>query len=162
MGDEVVGEAVPVQEVAVGLRVVGRLLALEEGEREPLVPLDRGQQAQEARVGDPSSLREDAGRAASTGVLEAAPVAVDAHAHLGGMHLDVELGEQAAQQGIGAVVVHDESAVDRMLVDLVGVGVAAEAVVGLEQRDVAVASQDVGGGEAGDARPDDRDRRALM
>ena len=77
------------------------------------------------------------------------------------MDIDVELGEQAAQQGIGAVVVHDEPAVDGMLVDLMGVGVAAEAVVGFEEGDVTVASQDVGSRETGDARPDDRDSAHL-
>jgi hypothetical protein len=64
------------------------------------------------------------------------------------VHLDGELGEEATQQGIGAVVVHDEPAVDRMVVDLMGVGVPAEAVVSLEEGDVTVASQDVGSGQA--------------
>ena len=69
--------------------------------------------------------------------------------------------EQAQQMGVGALVVHDEAAVDaqRPTVcggDVVGVRVAAEARVGLEHGDVVGRGQHVGGGQAGHAGSDRR------
>jgi hypothetical protein len=55
--------------------------------------------------------------------------------------------------------VDDEPAVDGVGADLVGVGVPAETVVGLEQGDVGVAAQCPGGGQPGDSAPDDGDAR---
>ena len=65
------------------------------------------------------------------------------------------------QQGrVGPLVVDDEAGVHAdhgaaRIFEVVGVGVAAESVVGLEQRDVGRLLQDVGGGQAGDAATDD-------
>jgi hypothetical protein len=69
--------------------------------------------------------------------------------------------------GVGALVVDDEAGVDvgRAAVrsgQLVGVGVPAEAAVGLEERDFVVALQQVGGGQAGDAGADDGDTAATL
>ena len=112
------------------------------------------------RSSEPPGLGEDAPQTTPAGVLQSAAVAADAHAHLGGLGLDAELAEQPAQQRVGAVVVDDEPAVDARAAavgrcDVVGVGVAAEAALGLVQRDVVGPGQQVGSGEAGDAGPDD-------
>ena len=48
------------------------------------------------------------------------------------------------------------------VVDVVGVGVAAQPLVGLEQRHVVGALEQVGGGQPGDARADDGDGRAVL
>ena len=72
-----------------------------------------------------------------------------------------ELGEESDQARVGALVVDQEAAVDAVrdavLGDVDGVGMAAEMVAGLEQRDVGVARQAARRGEAGDAGADDRD-----
>jgi hypothetical protein len=81
----------------------------------------------------------------------------DAHRHLGVLRGDAELAEEPDQVRVGRLVVDDEAGVDAHGTQVVGVGVPAEAVLGLEERDVVLALQHVGGGEAGDARPDDGD-----
>ena len=78
-----------------------------------------------------------AGQAALARVLQAAAGAADRHAHLRGLGGHAEFGEQAREQGVGALVVDDEAGIHadrgpRRRRDHVGVGVAAEPPVGLE------------------------------
>ena len=118
-------------------------------------PLDLPQHADEPWVEEAARLGEDAAQPAAAGVLQPAPLTADAHAHLGGTHLDVELTEELAQPGVGHVVVDDEPAVDGVLRavgvgDVVGVRVAAEPVLRLEEGDVVGAGEQVGSGQAGD------------
>ena len=75
------------------------------------------------------------------GVLQAAAVAADGHAHFRVLRLDAQLGEQPQQGGVGPFVVDDEAGVDPedgtvRLRDVVGVGVAAQPAVRLEEGDV--------------------------
>ena len=67
---------------------------------------------QEPRIGRAPRLRQDAAESAAAGVRQAARVAGDAHAHLGGPRANPQLAEQPQQVGVGALVVHDEPAVD--------------------------------------------------
>ena len=62
---------------------------------------------------DPARLGEDTLRAAPTGELDAAALVVDAHAHLGRARPHAELAEQPPQVRVRAVVVDDETGVDR-------------------------------------------------
>src|SRR5680860_9082 len=101
------------------------------------------------------------GRGAA-GVAETAALTRDAHAHLCGPGRHVELLEQAAEQGIGQVVENDEPRVDRCgravaHRDVMGVRMPADARVGLEERDVVGALQEVGGSETRHSATDDRD-----
>ena len=120
---------------------------------------------EEARVARVPQVGEHAAEPARTRVLQTAAVAAHGHAHVGGLRLDPELVEQPEQVRVRAVVVDDEPAVDRehALVGrehVVRVRVAAQPRLGLVERDVVVALQDVGGGESGDARADDGHRAA--
>ena len=140
----------------------------QEGRCPPMEPPDLPQHVEEPRIDEAASLAEHAAQPASAGILQPASLAADAHAHLGGAHLDVQLAEQLAQPRVGHVVVHDEPAVDRVLPaigvgDIVGVRMAAEPVVCFEKDDVVGAGEQVGGGETGDpgadhghGRPPDR------
>ena len=70
---------------------------------------------------------------APAGVLQPASLARNRHPHQAWPRLHVQLGEQTGEQRVGRFVVHDEAAVDRQcrtaaVVDVVGVGVPAEAV----------------------------------
>ena len=122
-------------------------------------PLDLPQHPDEPGVDEAAWLGEYAAYPAAAGILQPAPLAADAHAHLGGTHLDVQLAEEPAQPGVGHVVVDDEPAVDSVLPaigvrDVVGVRVAAEPVLGLEEGDVVGAGEQVRRGQAGDPGAD--------
>ena len=158
VGDEVAAEPLPLQELAVGreVLVVGRA---QEGQGAPVEPLDLPQHPDEPGVDEAAWLGEYAAQPAAAGILQPAPLAADAHAHLGGTHLDVQLAEEPAQPGVGHVVVDDEPAVDSVLPaigvgDVVGVRVAAEPVLRLEEGDVVGAGEQVRGGEPGDPGAD--------
>ena len=102
---------------------------------------------------------EQAARAERTGVLHSGPGVADGQRHLRGLGLDAELGEEPQQGGVGPAVVHDEAGVDGQLAvggrHPVGVGVAAEAVVGLEEGDVRGARGHPGSRQASNSRTDD-------
>ena len=108
-------------------------------------PLDLGQHPQVREVEQVANRGEEAARAERTRILDAplvrGPVDADRHAHVGVAGLDAELGEEAQQRRVGPVVVDDEPGVDgdgaSPDVHKVGVGMTAEPVVGLVQRDVA-------------------------
>ena len=70
---------------------------------------------------------------------------------------DADLGEEAQQGRVGALVVDDEAGVDGQAVDVVGVGVAAEPGVGLVERDVGGPRGDVRRRQPRHAGSDDRD-----
>jgi hypothetical protein len=158
--DEVLAEPGTAQEFAVGGDVVA---GAQERGGTAVEPLDLQHHPDEVDVLEPGRLREDAGQSAPARVLQAALVAADAHAHLGGPHRDVQFGEQLAQPRIGRVVVDDEPAVDGDRAVAIGhvvrVGVAAEPVVGLEQGHVVGPGEQVRRREAGDAGADDRHGR---
>ena len=163
VGDEVAAEPLPLQELAVGreVLVVG---GAQEGQCAPVEPLDLPQHPDEPGVDEAAWLGEYAAQPAAAGILQPAPLAADAHAHLGGTHLHVQLAEEPAQPGVGHVVVDDEPAVDSVppaigIRDVVGVRVAAEPLLRLEEDDVVGAGEQVGGGQAGDPGADDGNRR---
>ena len=158
MGDEVAAEPLPFQELAVGREVLlaGRA---QEGQCAPVEPFDLPQHPDEPGVDEAAWLGEYAAYPAAAGILQPAPLAADAHAHLGGTHLDVQLAEEPAQPGVGHVVVDDEPAVDSVLTAIrvhyvVSMRVAAEPVLGLEDGDVVGAGEQVRRGETGDPGAD--------
>lgn len=115
-----------------------------------------GEHAQVAAAQDVPAA-EQSGRTPGARVLQAAAVAPYGHAHLGVLGGDAELVEEPEQVRVGALVVHDESAVheDRAAVaggQFVGVGVAAQAVVRLVEHHVVRALQHVGGGQSRHSR----------
>ena len=163
VGDEVAAEPLPLQELAIGRQVLltGRA---QEGQCAPVEPLDLPQHPEKPGVDEAARLGEDAPQPAAAGILQPAPLAADAHAHLGGTHLDVQLAEEPAQPGVGHVVVDDEPAVDSVpaaigVGEVVGVRVAAEPALRLEKGDVVGAGQQVGRGEPGDPGADDGNGR---
>ena len=158
VGDEMVAEPLPFQELAVSheLVVVGRA---QEGRRPPVEPLHLPEQAEKLRVDEAAWLGEHAAQPTSAGILQPALLAVNAHAHLSGAHLDVQLTEQLAQPRVGHVVVDDEPAIDRVLAairvrDVVGVRMATKPVLRFEKDDVVGAGEQVSGGEPGDPGAD--------
>src|SRR5271169_2655535 len=104
-------------------------------------PLDLPQHPDEPGVDEAAWLGEYAAQPAAAGIPQPAPLAADAHAHLGRTHLHVQLAEEPAQPGVGHVVADDEPAVDSVLTaigigDVVGVRVAAEPLLRLEEDNV--------------------------
>ena len=158
-------EKPPVVEELAQRDVVGASpVAEQRPARAAVEPRDLGEHPQVARVAQVGRGREQAAAAERAGPLEAGAVVADRHRHLRRLGRDAELGEQPQQHRVGARVVHDEAGVDRRargrlgrLVDQVGVGVAAEPVVGLEEGDVRGPRGDVGRGQA--RRPRSRRRR---
>ena len=145
VGDEVAAEPLPLQELAVGHEVLVVRRA-QEGQCTPVEPLDLPEHPEEPRVDEAAWLDEYAAQSAAAGILQPAPLAPHAHAHLGGAHLHVQLAEELAQPGVGLVVVDDEPAVDGVLPairigDVVGVRVPTEPVLRFEKDDVVGAGQ---------------------
>ena len=161
---EVGGEAVPVQERADGL-VVGSAVEQPGGGR--VEPLHLGQHQQVPRPGQRGQRRKQPADAACACVFEPAGVVAHRHRHVGLRGGDAQLVEQPAQRRIGAVVVHQEGAVDAddepvAPVDVVGVRVPAEPGVRLEQGDAVARRQRIGGDKAGHAAADHRDRAFVQ
>ena len=132
MGDEVAAKPLPLQELAVGREVLV-IRRAQEGQGTPVESPDLPQHPDEPRVDEAAWLGEYAAQPAAAGILQPALLAADAHAHLGGTHLDAQLAEELAQPGVGHVVVDDEPAVDSVLPaigirDVMGVRVTAEPV----------------------------------
>jgi hypothetical protein len=127
-------------------------------------PFDLREHGQEPGARRAARLGEHSAGPPAAGVLQAAALAADAHAHLGRRDLDPELGEQLAKLGVGAVVVHDEAGVDADLGataprQVVGVGVPAEPVLAFVERDVVSPLEQVRGGEPGHPGAHDRHGR---
>ena len=134
----------------------------EQRVRAPVEAHDLAQQPQVARRAHGAHVGQQPGQPAAARVLQAAAGAGDRHAHVRLLRRHAQLGEQPPQVRVGAQVVHDEAGVDAAqhavgADDVVGVGVPAEPVVGLVERDVGLALQDVGGGQTGHAAADDGD-----
>jgi hypothetical protein len=135
---EVRAEAAGAEEFAEGL--VGRRVP--GGQHAPRGAVEAGDLGEYVQVAGPAAVSEagsQAGQAAVARVLQAAAGAADRHAHLRGLGEHPELGEQPGEQRVGVLVVDDEAGVhaDRgagRWRDKVGVGVAAEPPVGLEDR----------------------------
>ena len=142
-----------------GVRTGGVLGGLEQAARASVEAGDLAEHPQVARAGQVAPGREDTAGAERAGPLETGGVVADRHRHVGLLRRHAELGEEPEQGRVGAPVVHDEAGVDRQpakaLLHHVGVGVPAEPVVGLEERDVTGPRGDVRRGQAGDAGADD-------
>jgi hypothetical protein len=109
----------------------------------------------------PAHPSEQPAQAAPARVLQTAAGAAHRHAHLGTLGAHPEFGEQPGQQRVGPLVTDDKAAVHAQFgavraQDPVRVGVPAQPVVGLEQRHLAGAREDVGGSEAAHPAADDR------
>ena len=162
--DEVLGEAADGEERAEG-QVVDVVTRRGVGmSQQPLggavEALHLREQAQVGQVPGAARLGEQARDPAGAGVLQTAALAGDRHAHLGRLRGDAELAEQPQQVGVGLLVVHDEPTVDRHRPpggagDVVGVGVAPQAIVGLEEGDVVCPLQQVRGGQPSNSGADD-------
>ncbi len=127
---------------------------------------DFEEHARRSRRRPPAQAGEEVAQAGQTsrpGVLEATLGAADRETHLALAGLHAEFVEQAREERVGALVVHDESAVDSQrraapVVDVVGVRVSAEPVGGFEHRHpVSSSGQDVCRRQPGDPAPDDGD-----
>jgi hypothetical protein len=94
-------------------------------------------------------------------VLEVADPVADREAHVARLPRDPQVGQEALEARVVAVVEDDEAGIDvdaaAGRVDRDRVGVPAGHRAGLEDRDVVAAMQCVCGGEAGDTRADDGD-----
>ena len=161
--DEVVGVAPGAQELAQGHEpAVGRVGRRQEPPRGTVETLHLHQHAQKAPIHHIAGLGEHTTESARPRVLEPTPLAPHRHAHVGGLRLHLQLGEEPEQIRVGAVVVHDEPGVDRDHAvvgreHVVGVRVAPETVLGLVERHVALPLQQVRGSEARHSRADHRD-----
>ena len=107
-------------------------------------------------------MREQPRHSLCARVFQPAAVAAHAHRHLGFLGGDAEFAEQPQQVRVGPLVVDQKARVEpgeasRCQCDVVGVGVPAEPVVGLEQLHVEAALQQVGGGQAGHPAADHGD-----
>src|SRR6201987_5633768 len=111
MGDEVVTESLPLEELAVGRQVAvsGRP---QKGAGSPVESPDLQQHADEPRIEEAVRLGDYPTQPAAAGILQPALLAPHAHAHLGGTYLNGELAEELSQPRVGHVVVDDEPAVD--------------------------------------------------
>ena len=126
---------------------------------------DLGQHRQVARPRQVPQGGEQPAEPPRPRILQAAGVAAHRHRHVGVAGGHAEFVEHPAQRRVGAVVVHQERAVDGddlavPAVDVVGVCVTAEPGIRLEQRDPVPLGQFVGGGQTRHAAPDDGDRTA--
>ena len=160
--DEVLREAVPVEERREGFVLVGGLVA-EQASRGPVEPLDLGQHRQIAAAGQRRPGREQAADAPGAGVLQPAVVVAHRHRHVGLLGGDTEVVEQPAQRRVGAVVVDQEGAVDAddvavAAVEIMGVRVPPDPGVRLEQRDSVAGRQHVCRRQPGNPTSDDGDR----
>ncbi len=116
-----------------------------------------------------AALREEAAQAPAA-VFHAATAArrkaADTEAHVTGLPLHAELLHQADEVRVGAVIVDDETCVYvlRALAGFnrMGVGVATDAAVALEQPDDVAAAQQPGSCQPGDSRTDDCDAFATL
>ena len=92
--------------------VVGCSGPLEQRPRPAVEAWDGGEHPQVRRVGEVAGGRDDAAPAERSRPLQPGAAVADGHRHLGVLGRDAELGEQAEQHRVGALVVHDEAGVD--------------------------------------------------
>src|SRR5512140_1182578 len=99
------------------------------------------------------------------GVLEAVGLDVHAEAHRRWLGRDAEAAEQLGEVRVALLVEYDEARVDVVSavcrLDAHRVGVASDVVVLLEDGEIVVARQKVGGDVARDPRSDDRDLHGV-
>ena len=133
---------------------------LEEASRLAVEAHLLGEHPVEARPNQVRALGED-GVGALARVLEVVVSRADAEAHVGGLLADAEAAQQAAEVGVVGLVEDDEAGVHLVAaaldVDRDGVDVAAGVVTGLEDGDVVVAVEQVGGDQARHPGTDDGD-----
>ena len=98
---------------------------------------------------------------AATAVLQAGPPARHGKRHVGVARGHSELPEQPHQVRIGAIVVHQETRIERDAAVWGGnqdrIGVAAETLLLFEELHPVPPAQEIGSGQTGDAGADDRD-----
>ena len=94
-------------------------------------------------------------------VFETRSLATQAEAHLRRQRVDAAGFQQINEFRIGALVVDDETGVDGVLFvvdpNIVGMGMPADVVIGLEHHEFMPAVQQMGTGQAGNTGSDDRD-----
>ena len=150
--------------IAVGVEVLAqrraRVVVVEQGRCFAIEARQVAQHAPEARRGQVAALAEqpvERGRV----VFQPGARVLHREPHRGRLRGHAEFVEQAGQQRIVAGVVDDEASVhvERAAIDFdpMGVGVAAEVIVGLEQDDVVLARQQPRRRQAADPGTDDRD-----
>ena len=123
-------------------------------------PGDLNKHPKVRRVGEVGSSGKDPPRTQCASVFEAGLLITDGHRHLRLLCRDAQFGEQLQQCRVGALVVNDESGVDRQdtvgSVHVVCVGVSTEPVVGLKQGHASRFGRDVRRRQPGDTGADDR------
>ena len=162
---ERVREAVRTEELPVG-RLVAVVGSLQQRGGPHLEALDLHEDRHEARIERAARLGEHTTRATPTRELDAAALVADAHAHLGRTRLNAELAEQSPQVGIRAVVVDDESGVDREpgaggVGHVVGVGMTTEPSLGFVEGHLALLCEHVGRGQTGDTGANNGNRSTV-
>lgn len=135
--DEVFGETFALQKSA-ERRLVCIIASSHEYVGASMKAANLEEEAPEGDVKDSLWLSENSRKAASSDKGQTALSASNAHAHFGWMHLDAEFSEEAAQEGIGLVVVNDETAIYLQWFlaipgQGVGMGVATKTVVGFKE-----------------------------
>ena len=131
---EVRGEVLAVEEV------VERLVGVGGVEKCARRPVESGHLAEHAKVAASRGVArggEQPGEAEGARILEAGHRRADRHRHVGVLGCHAQLGEEAQQRRVGAVVVDDETGIDADDTSVghghrVRVGVAAQSVVGFE------------------------------
>ena len=151
-----------VEEGAQRLIARGPCRLVEQRARPPVEARHLGQHPEEAGAAQVPPGREQSAQAERAGVLQAGRLVAHRHRHLRRLRADADLGEEAQQRRVGALVVDDEAGVDGedtavRVGDVVGVGVAAEPGVGLVERDVGVLGRHMCRRQPRHAGSDDRD-----
>jgi hypothetical protein len=146
------------QEVTQAALVVG--MRQQPGDAFPVETQDVGEHGPELRAHEVALLPED-GRQIAPRPLDVGVLQADRERHLGLDAVHAEHGEQRDQVRVGLLVEDEETGIDRVRLafemDVHCVGVAAEVVSRLEQRDFVLATEQPGTGETGDAGADDGD-----
>jgi hypothetical protein len=163
---EILREPSPAQELLQGLVLRGARFPCRQETTGPAVETqDLHQHPQIRRTSQVPPVSEQSDDTAGAGVLQPRAavrvVGTDRQGHLRRSGADTQIGEQAQQHRVGAVVVHDEPGVDVHLTtgggDGRGVGVSPGALVGVVQGDLRPSREFVGGGQPADARADHGD-----
>ena len=141
-----------------------RVVELEQRGRLSVEPHQVTDHAEETRRHEVPALAKHAGQARGV-VFEAGGFVAHRETHGRRLRFDAELLEQPGQQGVVERAVHDEPGIDPISspsqCDVVGMGVTAQVIVRLEQRDAVLARQQPGTHETGDSRTDDRNAHCF-
>lgn len=106
-----------------------------------------------------ATLREEA-IDSSAGVFESALMARDPKRHVARLPLNSQFSKKSYEIGISAIIVNNESGIDRNrlsrsgILNAMGMGMSTESVVSLEKMDVILAAQKISSRHPGDSRSD--------